>query len=330
MSVRRDEARHQGCERSERLEQDIGEDQPEWRALAKVAGVEARGANGVDVGGRAVVAGIVACHADRARIDVAPSTSRRSGFRRGNGEHASAGPNVEHERPSSPFAPRQGRSRCLHGAAGVGLWRFHQVPAAAARSAVMAGAEGQRSLDLDADAAHRDARARRRARRNDRRRPAGDPRGPCAVVGASVSNTSASAAAEPAAAAISARTAASSGRWPKWRVSDQRPSASSNAAAATSSALKLSVTASLTRRAVAASMASRASVVATGGEGGRGSILLSRPELIHACGCPDFTRSPTGDRSASTGDHQAIHKLRARFAQTCPEFCDLAAERGKR
>src|SRR5262249_37717928 len=144
-------------------------------------------------------------------------------------------------------------------------------------------------------------------------------------VGASVSYTSASAAAEPAAAAISARTAVSSGCWRKWRVSDQRPSASSNAAAATSSASKLSVMASLTLRAVAASVASRASLVATGGEGGcmfRSFYLV--PELIQrALGRihttintitrRPFTRSSTTDRSASTGYRQAIHKLRGSF-----------------
>ena len=55
-------------------------------------------------------------------------------------------------------------------------------------------------------------------------------------VGASVSNASPCAAAAPATDAICARTAASSGRSRKWMASDQRPSGSSNAETATSSA----------------------------------------------------------------------------------------------
>jgi hypothetical protein len=104
VSVARDEARHRRCERLERLEQDVGEDQLERRALAKDAGVETCDANGVDVGGRAVVAGIVACDGDRAGIDVARQHGPPQRFRRSDGEHAGAGADVEHECSFSPFA----------------------------------------------------------------------------------------------------------------------------------------------------------------------------------------------------------------------------------
>ena len=97
----------------------------------------------------------------------------------------------------------------------------------AARRAVMAGAEGERRLDLDADTIWRHARRdhARRGRRSGRRRPASVRPGSRRTqsLAATVSKRSAFAASEPAAIAVKSRRAASSGSFRKNMVTRHRP-----------------------------------------------------------------------------------------------------------
>src|SRR5262245_38497395 len=83
----------------------------------------------------------------------------------------------------------------------------------------------------------------------------------CGVV---ASNASALAASAPAARATSARTAVSFGGWRKWMATAHRPSPSWLMPATVSNASKLSATRSTIRAAVAWSVASRATVLASG------------------------------------------------------------------
>ena len=85
-------------------------------------------------------------------IDIARQHRMPKGFRRRDREHAGAGADVQH----SPRTLRLGNPI--------------QCQQAAARRSVMAGAEGKRRLDLDADAVRRNPRAVVRAMH---REPAG-------------------------------------------------------------------------------------------------------------------------------------------------------------
>ena len=186
---------------------------------------------------------------DRAGVDVAREHAAAQRLRRGDREHAGAGADIEDTPRPSPLTIRVEREQ------------------AAAGGAVMAGAEGERRLDLDADAVRR-TRARSCAPCTTKR-PASTGLRPSRLlrtqsVGASVSNANARAASAPAADSTRARTAASSGRSRKCTASDQRPSGSSNAEAATCSPSKVSASASPILRAAAWSVERRATAVGEG------------------------------------------------------------------
>ena len=97
-------------------------------------------------------------------VDVGREHAPPQGARGGDGEHAGAGAEIE-----NPRWREAGVCACLH--------RFAESverEQAAAGGAVMAGAEGERRLDLDADgfSAERGRGRGRRARRSGRPRPA--------------------------------------------------------------------------------------------------------------------------------------------------------------
>ena len=132
--------------RLQRREQDIGEHERERRALAEPPGREAARVHDLDEGAGAVEPRILARDLHRAGVDVARQHRRAQRARRRDGEHAGAGADVEHAQV------------CLAPAALL-LHEPVEREQAAAGGAVVAGAEGERRLDLDADAVAGDARA---------------------------------------------------------------------------------------------------------------------------------------------------------------------------
>ncbi len=136
---------------------------------------------------------------------------------------------------------------------------------AAARGAVMAGAERERRLDLDADAVRRHPGAVMRAVHQeapgrDRLEPGEARRHPVARRHR-LEHEPPAPPPSPAIVPTSARNAASSGGAPKCASKLQPPSGRSNAATAASPASNVSASASASRRAVARSQARRATTV---------------------------------------------------------------------
>ena len=125
----------------QRPQQDIGEDEIVGRALAQFCSGDAVRSYHLDKTAGAIERGIGAGRAHRAAIDVGCQHGLPQGAGCGDGEHARAGAEIEdapsRQRLAKPIERQQ----------------------AAARGAVMAGAEGQRRFDLDADAVERDAGA---------------------------------------------------------------------------------------------------------------------------------------------------------------------------
>src|ERR1700722_5289177 len=138
MAQRRSDAR-------QRAEQDIGEDQIERRAGADRARTDAVGCNDRDEATGAIAPDIVARGAHGSGIDVGREHAHAQGARRGDGEHAAAGADIENARRAPP------RAQCLADRV--------ECQQATARGAVMPGAESERRLDLDADAVARHAGA---------------------------------------------------------------------------------------------------------------------------------------------------------------------------
>ncbi len=131
------------CQKLQRPQQDVGEDQIERRHGAKASRRNAVGMHSLDHRTNAVQPGVGAHDAYRFGVDVGCQHALPQGARRRNGEHARAGAEVENAQasPAPRFADAVERQE------------------AAARGAVVAGAEGERCLDLDADPVDRNAGA---------------------------------------------------------------------------------------------------------------------------------------------------------------------------
>src|SRR5262245_13140590 len=127
--------------------------------------------------------------------------------------------------------------------------------------------------------------------------------------GVVVSNARLLAASGPAASAISARTAVSFGRSRKWMATVQRPGPSSLAPATAASGSKLSATTSITRRAVASSVASCATVVALSRSDDINVPAAQR--LLYTAGFPWSHRSSSSDQHFIDSVHRgAVHAER--------------------
>ena len=134
MSARRDQARDGRRQSLQRRQQDIGEDQIERRGFAEAMRRQSGRDDDVDQRRGPVAPRILARGDHGLCVDIARQHVPAQQSRGGDGEHAGAGSDIEN-------APR----RFL---LGDGVERQQ----AAARGAMMAGAEGERGLDLDADA----------------------------------------------------------------------------------------------------------------------------------------------------------------------------------
>ena len=150
MSVRSNEARDRCCQLGEGPQEDVGEDQGVRRLGAEPRSTDASRVNDLDHVSDAVDACIVASDGGRAGVDVARQHGTPQRFRRGDGKHAGACADVEHAGFSSAPAAERGRVRRL-ALAPSSLRERVKRQQAAARGAVMAGAEGERRLDLNAD-----------------------------------------------------------------------------------------------------------------------------------------------------------------------------------
>ena len=130
----------------QRPEQDVGEDQIEWGADAKISRGEPIGAADADQAGGPIKPGIVARDAHGLCVDIARQHALAQAPGGGNRQHAGSGAEIEDTR---------------HCRATITLKLTNRVQRdeAAARRAVMAGAEGQRRLDLDGDSVRRHAAA---------------------------------------------------------------------------------------------------------------------------------------------------------------------------
>ena len=132
---RRDELRQRRGEPLQRPEQDIGEDEIERRAAANAGRGERRSpARRVTTAPARLSRALSRATRTACAVDIGRQHAAAQRARRGDGEHAGAGAEVENaSRPCRRLAHPVQREQ------------------AAARRAVMAGAEGERRLDLDAD-----------------------------------------------------------------------------------------------------------------------------------------------------------------------------------
>ena len=138
----------------QRPEQDVGEDESKRRAPADFSGADAFRLHHLDHRSGAIEPGIGARGAHGGGVDVGREHAPAQGARGGDGENAAAGAEIENPRAPLPGA----RLGYAHGPA----YRFAEPverEQAAAGGAVMAGAERERRLDLDADGASRNASA---------------------------------------------------------------------------------------------------------------------------------------------------------------------------
>ena len=158
LSVRCNEPRHRRGERFERIEQDIGEDQAVGRAGTQRRGAEARGVHDPHEGTDPVDVRVVARDCDGAGVDIVGKYRSTQGLGCGDGEHAGAGADIEHDGPSLPFARHRGDSTFITLAA-ASLHDPVEREQTAVRRAVVAGAERERCLDLDADTVRPHVRA---------------------------------------------------------------------------------------------------------------------------------------------------------------------------
>jgi hypothetical protein len=141
MRTWRRQPRHRRRHELQRREQNIGEHEVERRALAQPPCPHARGPHDRNCRAHPVVPCIVARAAHGDGIEVARKGWPPQGLRRRDREHAAAGADIENApRPARLRDPIEGQQ-------------------AAAGGAVVAGAEGERGFDLDADAIWRYARA---------------------------------------------------------------------------------------------------------------------------------------------------------------------------
>jgi len=120
----------------QRPEQDVGEDEIERRRLANAARADAIRLHHGDDCVDAVESGIGARDAHRACIHIGREHALPQRARGGDGEHAVAGAEIED----------------FHAASIIRFANPVERHEAAARGAVVAGAEGERRLDFDADA----------------------------------------------------------------------------------------------------------------------------------------------------------------------------------
>ena len=121
------------CQPQQRPEQNIGEDQIVRRRAGDSAGIDAGRAHERERAGNAIEPRIGARGLDGDTVDIAGDDARPQYFRRRDRQHAGAGADVEHSPRPPPFRQIIERQQ------------------ASARGAVMAGAEGQRRFDLDAE-----------------------------------------------------------------------------------------------------------------------------------------------------------------------------------
>ena len=113
--------------------EDIGENQIVGSLADQIGMADAGCRHRAQPGPGAVGAGIVACGQGRDRIDVTGIDRLLQRARGGDGEQAGAGADIEHPLRSALFQ------------------HIGEMQETAARRAVMAGAEGERRLDLDGD-----------------------------------------------------------------------------------------------------------------------------------------------------------------------------------
>jgi hypothetical protein len=161
----------------QRSEQDVGEDEIERRVRAQSARRDAVGLHHLDQAAGSVEARIGARDAHRAGVDVGGDDAPAQRAGGGDGQHAATGAEIENAR-TFRHPEVAARSAALEGCRPTilrGSLRSHlkmtdngilSIPRlanaverdkAAARGAVMTGAEGERGLDFDADAVLRNA-----------------------------------------------------------------------------------------------------------------------------------------------------------------------------
>ena len=144
----------------QRLEQDVGEHESKGRALAKAASANTGRMHGLNAGSDAIDARIFSRDCHRPPVDIAGEDRTAQRFRSGDGKNPGASANIKHCRARRPTA----RARCGVGYRAPTIFPRGQslVSAVSFRdavegeqtslgAAVMAGAEGERCLDLDAE-----------------------------------------------------------------------------------------------------------------------------------------------------------------------------------
>ena len=195
--------RHRGQRRrqqAQRLGEDVGEHDVVGRALAHEQVLDAARQQRLAMGGDAVEARVGAGDVDCDRVEVAEPDLAPEDFRRGDGEHAGAAADVEDvARPPA-------------------LQQAIEMQQAAARRAVMAGAEGEAGLDLDSDVVGLERGAVVRAMDEEAPGPTGARPASELATQSRFSvrpNSTRRAASSPAAAATSSRNNSSSGAKPK-------------------------------------------------------------------------------------------------------------------
>jgi hypothetical protein len=145
-AARRNDLAQRRGELLQRRKQDVGEDQIERGADANVRCGEPIGAADVHQGGAAIKPGIPPRDAHGLWVDIDRQHALAQAPRGGNRQHAGAGAEIEDTRHC--------RATII-----LKLTNRLQRDEAAARRAVMTGAEGLRRLDLDADPIRRHAAA---------------------------------------------------------------------------------------------------------------------------------------------------------------------------
>jgi hypothetical protein len=140
----------------QRPQQDIGEDQAKRRPRAEPAAGHAVSLHNLDHSAGAIKPRVGARSLHRAGIDVGCQHRLPQGPRGRDGEHARTGAEVEdpaRRRSSGALGTVHGTMPAAHFADAI------EREQASAGGAMMAGAERQRRLDLDADGINRDAKA---------------------------------------------------------------------------------------------------------------------------------------------------------------------------
>jgi len=131
--------RHRRCQLPQRIGEDVRQHQVERRGHGELRRRESGGANRLHQMSGPVRPRILARDGDRQRIDIGREDALVQRLGRGNRQHAGAGAEIEHASRTP------------------GLQHMVEQQQAAPRGAVMAGAERQRRLDLDAELVGRNA-----------------------------------------------------------------------------------------------------------------------------------------------------------------------------